>query len=829
MMHTHLQRIRRTVVVPLAALLCASLAFAPGSQGGKKKKKSKMPRVAKLLAATDQKLGSGDVQIPGIQAIASDEEDRTLSPYLYVAGGDPEVDLLPLRSTRADVRISGSIARVRIHQVFGNDGDEPIEAVYVFPASTRAAVHDMSMRVGDRKIQATIEKRAKAKKKYEQAKSQGKVASLLDQERPNVFTVRVANIMGGQEVAVDLEYTELVEHEDGVYEFVYPAVVGPRYGGGADPNVDDWIANPYLPEGEKGPYEFDIRVYVKTGLALRDLRSPSHEVDVVFDSDSEAGVQLAGEGGGDRDFILEYRLAGEQIESDVLLYEHEDEKFFLLMMQPPEAPAVDQVLPGEYIFLLDVSGSMSGFPLDTSKKLMGDLLRGLTPQDHFNIVTFAGSAGVLSDSSLPATEGNVQMALEKVDGLYGGGGTELMDGLESAYAIPAVDKENVSRTVVAITDGYVGVEARAFKFIRDHLGEANMFAFGIGSSVNRYLIESMARAGFGEPFVVTDPASAPTEAKRFRRYIGKPVLVQITVTHDGFHAYDTAPGKIPDLMAHRPLVLYGKYAGKSGGTITVRGRTASGEFEQAIEIDPSMVSEANAPIRHLWAREWVRTLTDQMHLLPESKKLEKAITRLGLHYSLMTPFTSFVAVDTVKSSKTGKVKKVKQPLPLPSGVPGLAVPQQGFSGAGMGAGAGGYAMGSVKSSGFGAGSYSFALKGAAAPVVPKLKPAASSVSGSLDKSHIQKVVKKTLESCKKLDQLKKKYSCTTVKLKLTMHFDGDGRLSKLEVDVVSSDSACTDEEKIAHAVDKELTKAFGNKKHTGIENSVVTYPLVLTH
>ena len=663
-------------VITTAGLLAAFFLLAGENKGGtgsSKHPKADVPRMSKILEQTDKELDDSSINFPYNQDAPDPDHDKTLSPYFYVAGGDPETDALPLKETSADVNIAGVIANVTIHQVFGNDGDEPIEAVYVFPASTRAAVHAMTMKIGERTIHAKIDKRETAKEKYTTAKSEGKRASLLEQERPNVFTMKVANIMPGDTIKVDVDYTEHLTHEEGVYEFVYPSVVGPRYGGGADPASDEWIENPYLKEGEKEPYKFDINVRLETGIPIRDLKSPSHSVDASYTSRSSASVSLKQQGGGNRDYVLNYRLAENTIESTALLYEHGDENFFVVMMEPPPKPSKSQILPREYIFLLDVSGSMSGFPLDTTKALMKKLLGDLKAGDFLNLVVFAGSSGVFSKKSLPATQDNVNKVIGAVDSLSGGGGTELMDGLRTAYGIKKVGDKNISRTVVVITDGYVGVEAQAFKYIRENLADANLFAFGIGSGVNRYLIEGMARAGAGRPFVVLDAGKAPDEANKFSEYVKRPVLTEIEVAFDGLDVYDAAPAKIPDLMAERPLVIFGKYKGEPSGSVIITGRAGDGKFRKEIKLSKDAVRKENAPIRHLWARKWIETLNDQRAMLPQSKKLEGAITKLGLHYSLLTRFTSFYAIDKVKVNASGKVKTVKQPLPLPAGVSNMAV------------------------------------------------------------------------------------------------------------------------------------------------------------
>jgi Ca-activated chloride channel homolog len=303
---------------------------------------------------------------------------------------------------------------------------------------------------------------------------------------------------------------------------------------------------------------------------------------------------------------------------------------------------------------------------------MRNLLRSLRPTDHFNIVCFSGANWVWSPKgSLPATEANLKAGLDEILKMHGGGGTELMGGLEAAYAIPPVGK-GVSRTVVIATDGYVGVEAKAFRFVRERLDQANLFAFGIGSSVNRGLIEGMARAGLGEPFVVLGPDKAEAQAAKLRKMIDRPVLTDIAVRYGEAGAYEVAPEKIPDLLAERPLLIYGKYTGSKATRIEISGRTGRGPWHHAVDLRPADARKENQALRALWARKWVEIMEDEFHL-GGGKPVENAITDLGLFYNLLTPFTSFVAIDSEVVNRGGQADTVRQPLPMPEGVSNYAV------------------------------------------------------------------------------------------------------------------------------------------------------------
>ncbi|HXI58389.1 MAG TPA: VWA domain-containing protein, partial [Polyangia bacterium] len=317
-------------------------------------------------------------------------------------------------------------------------------------------------------------------------------------------------------------------------------------------------------------------------------------------------------------------------------------------------------------------GSMHGYPLETAKVLMRDLLGRLRPTDYFNVALFSGAAEVLSPAgSMPATPEQIAGAVARIERQTGGGGTELMGGLEMAYRIPK-KLASVSRTVVVVTDGFVGVEAQAFRFIREHLSEANLFAFGIGTGVNRGLIEGMARAGQGEPFVVLRPEKAAEAAHKLGAYVEQPVLTNVKVHFAGFDAYDVAPQQLPDLMARRPLILFGKYRGTAGGQIEITGSGGAGWRYEKVEVRASDVRPQNAALRWLWARRWVETLDDE-RAMGAGQPAEDAITTLGLDYHLLTAFTSFVAVDSQVVNAGGQGSTVRQPLPLPEGVSNLAV------------------------------------------------------------------------------------------------------------------------------------------------------------
>lgn len=611
---------------------------------------------------------------PALAQTQSDA-DKTLSPYFYIENGDPSIDQLPLKDTQVHVAISGFIANVTVTQIYKNDGSRPINAQYIFPASTQTAVHGMKMIIGNDVITAKIKEKETAKKIYDKAKKQGKNASLLEQKRPNVFSMRVANLMPGQKIVIELKYTELLVPVDGTYGFVYPTVVGPRFTNQLEdyaPIADKWVKSPYLHQGKKSKTRFGITTTISSGIPLQGVASSSHKINIYWKTKNSVQVNLkkSEKNAGNRDYILNYRLQGKQIEAGLMLYEGNDENFFLLMAEPPERVTEIDIPAREYIFVVDVSGSMNGFPLDISKDLLRDLIGNLRETDTFNVILFAGASSLMSPTSVPATQKNIDRAIDEIDNQDGGGGTMLLPAMKMALGLE--HNKNASRSILVITDGYISAEKDVFEFIEKNLDQTNIFSFGIGSSVNRYLIEGMARAGHGEPFIVTEEYMAKQTAQRFRKYVQSPVLTNIKVEIEGFNAYDVEPLSVPDLFANRPLIVYGKYKGGRKGRIKVSGISGTGEYVKIIDLKQIKPLKSNDALRYLWARKRIERLSDHGFGYINDDQQRKVIG-LGIKYNLLTKYTSFVAVRDTVVNKKGNAKNIKQPLPLPHGVSNYAV------------------------------------------------------------------------------------------------------------------------------------------------------------
>jgi len=608
------------------------------------------------------------------QAVQAD--DKTLSPFFVVEGAQPGVEALPLESTRADVHIAGVISDVTVTQTYRNDGDRTISAKYVFPASTRAAVYAMKMTIGDRVIVAKIKEREEAKHEYDEAKAAGKTATLLEEERPNVFTMSVANVLPRDRIQVELKYTELLVPTDGVYEMVYPTVVGPRYASETTTTgkhgENQFVATPYQHAGATPVTGFGIHVDVHGGMPIQQIESPSHKIaSTIARNNDDATVDLdASEtNAGNRDFVLRYRLAGKDLASGLMMYPGDKENFFLAMVQPPQRPAPELIPPREYVFIVDVSGSMQGFPLQTTKALMKDLLGRLRPTDKFDVLLFSGDDALYSEKSVDATPDQIAKATAYVDKQNGGGGTELLPAIQHAMKIPRAF-DNVSRSFVVVTDGFIAEEPAVFDQIRDHLGEANVWSFGIGTSVNRHLMDGIAKAGQGEAFTILGPDQAAAAAAKFRAYVETPVLTNVKVAFDGLQAYDVEPKVLPDVFASRPVLVWGKYKGAPTGKVTLTGVSGRGRFVSTLDTAQATPDKANSALRYLWARNEISELSDFFN----QDKNKDAVTKLGLEYNLLTKFTSFIAVQDVVRTTQGSTD-VTQPLALPAGVTDSAIAQ----------------------------------------------------------------------------------------------------------------------------------------------------------
>lgn len=633
------------------------------------------------------------------------------------------VDALPLRSQTTTVEVTGVIAHIHLEQVWENAGRVPLEATYVFPTSTRSALHDLRLKVNDqRELRAEIRQKEQAQKIFDAARDAGQTAGLLEQQRPNAVTMNLTNIMPGDRIVVVVEASELVRPTDGIYELVLPQTLGPRFDG--NPGSEVFVDN-----GFTGTTAVKTRIdlTIRSPIGVRRVGSPSHGVTPKFRSSDEVDVAFVSTGDdvvADRDLVLRWQLAGNQTETGVLMFRapkgEAGENFFVVLGEAPPEVKAEEAPPREVIFVVDVSGSMAGFPLEIGKRLVRDLVDELRPQDRFNMLFFAGSGSMMSqDGSIVASPKNRANALALLDGHRGGGGTQLMDALTTALAFPrseGADDDGVrrARMIVVVTDGFISAERAVFDTVRQNLGAATLFAFGIGQSVNRQLIEGLAAAGRTEPFVMLGFDQGERAVDHFRTVAGRPALTNIDVRFEGFAVSDLEPARAPDLYPGRPLVMLGKYTGPSAGRVVVSGDGLAGKrYENVIAIEDNLERAEHAALAQLWARERIARLADRA--TPTDADLEE-VTALGLRHRLLTERTSFVVVDPAvrnvgEHGQPGELAVVAQPLVAPAGVAtGVGIGSVGTQGktgnvfgpGGLGAGVNGV-LGGLRGSSIGGG------------------------------------------------------------------------------------------------------------------------------
>ena len=592
------------------------------------------------------------------------------SPYLKVLTKNAHI---PLKSTKSNVQIVGTIAQVQLTQTYQNLGKEPIEATYVFPMSTNAALHNMQLTVGNRITKAKILKKEKAEKVYKKAIKEGKRAAKLDQHRPNVFQMKVANIMPNETVTIDIFYTEMITVINKEYQFVFPGVVGPRYTG--ESTEKETVFNlPYTNKSINARYDYDIEVHINAGMMIQNIASKTHKINVHYPDANSAEIELSAENENpsNRDFVLKYSLRSNKINSGLLLFEGDKENYFSLLIEPKLKTLKSEVPTREYLFVVDVSGSMMGYPIEVSKSLLRNLLSDLGENDRFNILLFSADNTIFKEKSVQATQENLSEALQFLTGTFNnyGHGTRLLKALKAGYQLPR-NNPNSARNVVVITDGFINVEKNVFQFIENNLNKVNVFTFGIGNGINRYLIDGMARVSNSLSFVATNKNEAFNVAKEFKNYISTPLLTQIQINTNDFEIYDVEPKTIPDVFADRPILIYGKYKGKPTGSLHISGYQGNGKFNQTIRVQNGKLSTQNEALKYLWARKKIERLIDYKRNF--GSDIKQQVIDLGLRYNLATEFTSFVAVDYEVVNKKERLKQRKQPLPLPKNVIGSAV------------------------------------------------------------------------------------------------------------------------------------------------------------
>ncbi|MEG4200601.1 VIT domain-containing protein [Microcoleus sp. Pol12A5] len=680
------QRLLSAGIALLAAIECGAW-LAPNAARAKAPGENYSSVSPKILA-------SNDVNCNGAR---SPETSCRVGGLFVKTPNTTQEQVFPLKQTEVKAKIAGNISRVEVVQKFENPFPEPIEAVYIFPLPDEAAVDDMEIKIGSRIIKADIKLREEALEIYERARKQGRTAGLLEQERDNIFTQSLANIKPGEKIEVTIRYTESLKFAGGDYEFVFPMVVGPRYisGNTIPPNPPlarggyssgaDRINPPVLPPGTRSGHNIAVSVEIDAGVAIGDVRSTSHQI-TTDRSGNIVQVQLANSDTiPNKDLILRYRVAGENTRATILTQSDKRGGHFATYLIPALNYKTNEIVPKDVVFLMDTSGSQQGEPLAKSKELMRRFIQGLNPNDTFTIIDFANTAQALSTTPLANTTENRQKAINYIEKLQANGGTELLNGIQTVMNFPAAATGRL-RSIVLITDGYIGNENEVLALVQRSLKPGNrLYSFGVGGSVNRFLINRLAEMGRGTSQVIRQDEPSAEAAEKFFREINSPVLTNIQISWEGMgekpQIYPIAP---PDLFASQPLVLFGKKTDRSPGQLRIRGTLAGGKaYEQVLPVNfaksggrqresTSVAAGAtdfgNPAVAQLWGRSRIKDLMNQM-FGGETKSLVEAVTNTALTYRLLSEYTAFVAVsEEVRVEPDGSRHRAQVPVELPQGV-----------------------------------------------------------------------------------------------------------------------------------------------------------------
>ncbi|HEY7402222.1 MAG TPA: marine proteobacterial sortase target protein [Candidatus Angelobacter sp.] len=607
---------------------------------------------------------------------------------LYRSPNSHQYQSVPLLHTDATLDVRGLVVSATVTQHYINSSLEPIEAIYVFPLPHDAAVYDMEIRVGHRVIHSVVKEREEAKKTYETAKSQGKRAALLEQERPNIFTASVANIMPGDKVDVRMRYVEPLKWEDGKTRLVFPMVVGPRYIPGtqavghsgtgwsydtervADASrITPPVVNPQTNPTARAGHDISVSVDLDTGSEPATLHCVSHDIEVSRLPDGRQHVVLSsGKTIPNKDFVLEVQR-GDSNKPQAALFLSPDknsgETHFLLAAYPPTV-AQTQRVPVEMLYMIDVSGSMEGTSIEQARGALLQALDRLRPTDRFGILAFSSGHFEFSREPLPATEDNLAAARRFVKGLQAGGGTEMLPALEDLMQKPQIP--GYLRHIVLLTDGDLGNEEEIFAALRSQLGNARLYTVGIGSAPNTFLATKMAQFGRGTFTSIADIHEVQERMGRLLENIESPVLTDVKLQFEGVQAADVYPAHAPDLFMRQPLLIYGRITSGRTGKVHLIASANNQPYETTIAFDTSKAS-FHPGITTLWARQRVEELMDQWRSSDEKGKADvrTAVIAHAIQYHLVTKFTSLVAVEEVVVNSSGQSTTAAVPTELPAG------------------------------------------------------------------------------------------------------------------------------------------------------------------
>jgi len=620
---------------------------------------------------------------------------------------------LPALKTDLNVDIEGDLAGVTVVQTFINPTQEPLHATYLFPMNKDAAVHGMQMKISDEIVEAKIKKIEKAKKIFKKAKKEGKTASLLTQHRPNMFTQKIANLIPGLPIKITLKYAQTINKVDNEYQLVVPLIVGPRYqplGSGKAPLVVDqniavgvkkvrsdstygqWEIEslPKYPSvfGPNAQFQVDrervsVKVNIKAGIPITNVYSHTHELDISGTEKDKVATLSDGRTIDNRDFVLNYRLTGKSTQASILTHRKEKDGYFSLLIEPPTVPQNQDITAREMIFVLDTSGSMNGDPMNASKVFMRHALKTLRPDDYFRIINFGSRSHEFTNSPIRATQNNLYRGQNHIDSLNANGGTEIAPAIVKAFSSPLISR--TLRIVIFLTDGYVSNESAVMQLINEKIKDARIYAFGVGTSVNRYLLSEMGRIGHGFARYIDPTENSEEVAMKFARTLSSPLLTDISIDWNKLNVSEVTPEIIPDLFSGDSIRIQGKYEGSGLQTIRVNGKVQGREASLPLQVNlpqENFYDASTSAIPLVWARSKISDYMRQLNTRNNGRnrkfsddELKFKVTTLGLDHSLATKWTSFVAVSKrVVNPQPEITPEAQVPLPMVKGVNTKAYP-----------------------------------------------------------------------------------------------------------------------------------------------------------
>jgi Ca-activated chloride channel family protein len=562
----------------------------------------------------------------------------------------------PTLKTDVNIVVTGIVARASVRQEFTNPSTAWAEGIYVFPLPEDAAVDHLRMKVGDRLIEGVIQERAAAKAQYEQAKHKGRRASLVEQERPNIFTTSVANIAPGAAITIEIEYQQTVRYDSGQFRLRFPMVVGPRYIPGAPvPGLSGgtgWSSDtvqvpdasritPPVEHPSRGPLNpVSLAVELDPGTPLARLTASYHAVHTTPLADGRYRIELAqGTVPADRDFELVWQPSLEATPIATLFTERKGaETFALLMVTPPAPGALDGLrLPREVIFVLDNSGSMAGASIDQAKAALKLALERLKPGDTFNVIRFNHTTDAVFAAAQAATQPNLATANRYVGRIHADGGTEMLPALQQA--LDGREHPGRLRQVIFLTDGAVGNEQQLFAAIHERLGDSRLFTIGIGSAPNSHFMREAARLGRGTFTYIGSINEVKEKMVTLFAKLEAPALTDVEI--EPVAGAEIVPERIPDVYLGEPITVALR-APALPSRVVLRGRLGVDVWERVLTLHPT---GEGAGLSSYWASGKIAALLDRRRTGTSEDEIRHSVLELALTYHLVSPYTSLVAVD----------------------------------------------------------------------------------------------------------------------------------------------------------------------------------------